>query len=327
MSKAPDPPNPYTTAAAQTQSNKDTAGYNAALNRTNTVTPYGTSTYTQNGTDATGAPLYTNTINLTPQAQSQLDTQLNQNDAIAKLGLGLTDQIGNSINTPLPDTATDGKAAANAYYKNQTDYLDPQFANQQSDMDAKLANQGINQSSNPAAYQRAEDQFGRDKTFAYNQAQNTAIQQGVNQQQQAFQLASAIKNQPLNQLSALRSGTQIQNPTFTPAPSATAAGTDVAGIINTNYQQQVANANANNPMNGLFSLGSAAIMASDRRLKRNIRRLGETPVMKLPVYAYEYIWGGGERVGVMAQDVLRVKPDAVVTMPNGFYAVDYGAIG
>ena len=29
------------------------------------------------------------------------------------------------------------------------------------------------------------------------------------------------------------------------------------------------------------------------------------------------------QTGLMAQDVLKVNPDAVVTMPNGFMAVDY----
>ena len=43
----------------------------------------------------------------------------------------------------------------------------------------------------------------------------------------------------------------------------------------------------------------------------------------LPLYLFRYKAGGGVQVGVMAQDVLKVNPDAVVTMPSGFYAVDY----
>lgn len=46
--KAPAAPDPVATAGAQTQSNKDTAYWNAVLNNVNQVTPYGNLTYTQN---------------------------------------------------------------------------------------------------------------------------------------------------------------------------------------------------------------------------------------------------------------------------------------
>ena len=42
----------------------------------------------------------------------------------------------------------------------------------------------------------------------------------------------------------------------------------------------------------------------------------------LKVYEFDYICGERSR-GVMAQDVPGVAPEAVVTMPNGYYAVDY----
>ena len=53
---APPPPDPYATSAAQTQSNQQTAAYNAAINRGNTITPYGSSTYTTRTDPTTGAP-------------------------------------------------------------------------------------------------------------------------------------------------------------------------------------------------------------------------------------------------------------------------------
>lgn len=83
---------------------------------------------------------------------------------------------------------------------------------------------------------------------------------------------------------------------------------------------------------GLGGLGlklpGAGAAASDRRLKRNIDKLGELP-SGLGVYAYHYLWDEDEsprRLGVMAQEVLGVNPAAVLTMPNGFLAVDYGAL-
>ena len=49
--KAPKAPDPNVVSAAQTRSNQDTASYNAALNRTNTYTPAGSSEFTVTGTD------------------------------------------------------------------------------------------------------------------------------------------------------------------------------------------------------------------------------------------------------------------------------------
>jgi hypothetical protein len=48
--------------------------------------------------------------------------------------------------------------------------------------------------------------------------------------------------------------------------------------------------------------------------------------MGLPLYAFRYIWGGPVRVGVMAQDVLKVRPEAVIKGADGFLRVNYGAL-
>jgi hypothetical protein len=54
---APPPPNPYATAAAQSAANKDTAKYEAGLNRYNIVNPFGTTTWSQQApAPAAGAP-------------------------------------------------------------------------------------------------------------------------------------------------------------------------------------------------------------------------------------------------------------------------------
>jgi hypothetical protein len=74
-------------------------------------------------------------------------------------------------------------------------------------------------------------------------------------------------------------------------------------------------------MGGLFGLGSAGIMASDRRLKKNIVPLGE--VDGLTLYRFEYIDAPREHVGFMADEVAERFPDAVHEMPGGFLAVDY----
>lgn len=78
---------------------------------------------------------------------------------------------------------------------------------------------------------------------------------------------------------------------------------------------------------GMGSVPTAAFgaFASDRRLKRDVEKLGERPD-GIGVYAFRYLWSKAQHIGVMAQEVLKVKPEAVVTMPNGFYAVDYARL-
>ena len=96
--KAPTPPDPNVVSAAQTASNKDTAGYNAALNRYDVYTPLGSSVYTTNGTDpATGAPLYRQDINLTPEAQAQWQQEQAQNSRMNNLAGSLMGQVEDSL--------------------------------------------------------------------------------------------------------------------------------------------------------------------------------------------------------------------------------------
>jgi hypothetical protein len=65
---------------------------------------------------------------------------------------------------------------------------------------------------------------------------------------------------------------------------------------------------------------------SDARLKRDIVALGELPD-GLHLYRYRYLWSSRLYVGVMAQEVLAVAPDAVVRGNDGYLRVDYGRLG
>lgn len=460
MSKAPAPPDPYAVSAAQTQSNQQTAAYEASLNRVNQVTPLGSSTW--NGT----GPGATQTVSLTPDAQADLTNQLRQDANLSGLGDHLATQAGTSLQGQLntaslpslsggpgmlghvtTDFAPTGQLASapgavgqtqssldyshapqvsnnfnaltqqaqNAVYNQATSRLDPQFANAQSDLNSSLANQGVVQGSE--AYQRAQDEFARQKTDAYNQANYSAIgagnqlegqlygqslagrQQAVGeantqgafansaQQQQydqalqnagftnaaqaqqygqnmgaaqfgnsaqAQQYAQALQSNalndqaraqglteqtnlqelPLNELNALRSQTQVQQPTFSSVPTSTVAPTNTAANTWNAYNAQVAN--SNNFMNGLFGMAGAGLQAagnaggfaalfSDKRLKRNLKRIGKT-LGGLAIYEFQYRWSKVRHVGVIAQDALRLQPEAVLVHPSGYLMVDYARV-
>jgi hypothetical protein len=73
-----------------------------------------------------------------------------------------------------------------------------------------------------------------------------------------------------------------------------------------------------------FGLQAAPLLFSDRRVKEDVKRVGETDE-GLPVYTYRYKGGDTVHMGVMAQDVQKKKPEAVHNV-GGLLAVDYGAI-
>lgn len=146
----------------------------------------------------------------------------------------------------------------------------------------------------------------------------------------AMQEQFAYRNQPLNEISALMSGSQVSQPQWAQSAQSNIPTTDYAGLVQQNYQAklqawQQAQASKQGVLGGLFGLGSSLIAASDRRLKTDIERVGTGP-LGLAVYVFRYVWGGPLRLGFMAQEVARVLPEAVLSMPNGYLAVDYGKV-
>ena len=88
-----------------------------------------------------------------------------------------------------------------------------------------------------------------------------------------------------------------------------------------------ANAGAFNQTIGTAVGVGTGIAFSDRRVKENIELVGQlTP--EIGLYEFEYIGGNGSRYrGVMADEVLKVMPEAVVTSDRGYMAVVYSMLG
>jgi hypothetical protein len=207
--------------------------------------------------------------------------------------------------------------------------------NQAQGANTQLSNQAMQQNyANQLAGQQQNNQAAQ-QMFANQMAGANLSNQA---QQQAYNQAMTQYNMPLNTLSALRSGSQVQNPTFVnSAQQATTGGADILGATQMGYNAQMGNFNAQqaaqqNLNSGLMGLGGAGILAfSDIRMKENIKQVDWLP-NGLPVYTYEYkpkfkdIAGHGVHIGVMAQEVELVQPDAVITNANGYKMVNYGAL-
>lgn len=299
------------------------------MGNVNQVTPNGSLNYDQTGTykwndPYTGAsydiPTFTATQTLSPAQQALNDTNVQTQQNLSATARDQSAFLQDYLGHPA-DLSND--AVSQKLFDLGRTRLDPMFATQRDQLSADLANKGIMIGSK--AYDTAVQQQGQKENDAYNQLL-------LNGQGQAFQEAAAARNQPINEITALLSGSQVSQPNFVNANEPTIPTTDVAGIINNNYAQQMqaANYNANqvaqqnaftsNILGGMFGLG-AGYLRSDRRTKTNIRKVGKLD-NNLTVYAFNYIEGGPTMLGVMADEVEVVKPDAVISH-DGIQYVDY----
>lgn len=111
-----------------------------------------------------------------------------------------------------------------------------------------------------------------------------------------------------------------------------------ANQLASNYALQKAQMDAANNNSGLFgtisqgigmagSIGQAAlpfVLASDRRLKENIKKLDE--IDGFNIYEFNYIGSLEKQVGVIAQEMLEKCPECVIEANDGYYKVDYSKL-
>ena len=331
----PQAPDPFAVAQAQTGYNINTANAQNLLNNVNQHTPYGDVIYYQNGVQRVGAspgtpdtpstggfwngsswqstggskgtpategwdvPTYTRQVELNPRIQ------------------GLVNSIPNK---PLD---LSWGSLQNNIFGLERNSLDPYWKQQTEQQNQSLANQGLTPGSQ--GYTAQQTQFGINKGNAYDQAMLSA-------QGQAAQDLSQEYMSPINALAGLAGAVGGNGPSATAqvAPSpyaqieqsnyATGAGIYEAALKAQSDQQIAQQKAQSDMMGGLFGLGGnllgaiPGIMASDRRLKTDIKRLGTDEATKLPMYSYRYKDDPKtypKVVGPMAQDVEKQYPGSV----------------
>lgn len=251
------PPAPdYASAAEKTASgNLDAARLQTKANRINQVTPYGSLTYTHAGDDPDGG--WSQNLNLTAAGQGLLDQQNKTSAGLANLQDSAMARVAAGQSQPFDYRSV--QDVQDASYGAQTARLDPQWQQNEDRLRAQLANQGIGVGSEAAANEFRN--FNQGKNDAYTNARLAAI----NTAPQTLQMASALRSQPLNELNALRTGSQVQNPTFSSVPQqALTQGANYLGAADMGYNAALDATNASNAgdnalMGGLFSLGGAAL--------------------------------------------------------------------
>ena len=235
-SPSPPPAPDYAGAAVAQQKSQMSSQY----------TPYGNQVYSSDPNSPSG---YQSTISLAPSAQNTLDSQMALSQNLGNLANQQLGQVNQQYSNPMDLSSV--QKVADQSYADQTARLDPQWKQNKEQFDAQMANQGI--TAGGEAYDNAARDFGQQRNDAYTQAR----QQATANMPQTYQLASSIYNQPLNTLNAIRTGAQIQNPTFSSPPGANYTGAAQAtGQYNQGlYNSQVGQQNSFN--SGLMSLGGA----------------------------------------------------------------------
>ena len=288
---APAPIDYAAQAKAQGAANVETAIKQGYINNPNVYSPAGSQLVTFD--PSTNQP--TVRQSLTPTAQSTFETQQRVQQLLAKLGETGTATAQDVIGKPFAPTGTAGqelqtrldtsalaRAPVNAGMTGQEAImrrLQPQLERQQASMENQLANQGI--TPNSEAYRTAQTQAAQNRNDLLSQAalqgigldtqaratgfneqqSQMAAQNAAQQQELSRQLA--MRGQPLNEISGLLSGSQIQMPQFQSyqaaqvAPPPIFAGAQAQGQQNMQqYGIQSANVNASNA--GLYNLLGAA---------------------------------------------------------------------
>lgn len=250
---APPPaPDPVATAKAQTDSNVKTATTQQQLNMVDQTNPYGTQSYTQNGTWADGTPRYSMNTTLSAPEQRNQEQQWEFDNLTNTLGINQTKKLTGLLDTPfkLDNAATEGRLMELGRAR-----LDPILQQRNAALESKLYNQGVMPGTE--AYDRAMREDTQGQNDAYNQLLLTGRGQAASE-------LTAERNQPINEITALMSGGQVNQPQFGNTPQTGVANTDIAGITQQGYENALIpwkqkNAQQQAMMGGLFSLGGAAL--------------------------------------------------------------------
>lgn len=242
----------YTGAAQQqAQSSKETTTMQNFANRPNQQTPWGGTTWTPTSTTdpSTGQQVtqWTQNLNLTPDSQHALDSQLQVQSGRSDIANSVlprvqqemstpwdfsqfTPRAGGDMNTPTLDTSAPTQTTRNfdpnqfsaerdQFIAAQRKLMDPYHDQNRQLLDSKLINQGITQGS--AAYEQAKreqaDQFARDdlQAIAGGQQEQLAMHNaGLAQEGQAFG-QDVASQQAGNQAQQAQQGVDITGANFT----------------------------------------------------------------------------------------------------------------
>lgn len=251
---APPPPDYVGAANAQGVANVEAARATARLNNPSFSNPYGGRTV-QYGYNGDPDQVYINDT-LTPLGQQRFDQEQRINSGLGGIAEGGINRVGNMLGTQFDMSQVAGRPDLNNTFsrdqmtKSIIDRNQPMMDQRRAAMNTQLSNQGIFQGSD--AYKNAQDDLARQE----NDFNLAAIQQGGAEQSRQVGLQSGMRNQdiqtqaylrslPLNEINALRTGSQTGMPNFQSyGGGGNVQAADILGATGQQYQGQLGAYNA-----------------------------------------------------------------------------------
>jgi hypothetical protein len=254
--KSPKPPAPLnveSTAKASNKQNLRNAQLQATFNRPDQTDAAGNSiTYKQTGKDRYGNPTYA-----VKQQLGATGKQFQQ--GFSQLGQDYFAGASNLMNNPADYS---NQATENRLVDLGSRRLDPRFQQEENALRQRLANQGLDPTSEAFASQFK--QFGENKNDAYNQL----YLQGRGQ---AFNEAVTGRQQQVGELQSLAApglnyGSSVVNPNPVAVPQVGVQNTDIAALQMANQQGLMQNYQAKQQqqqamLGGLASIGGSILSA------------------------------------------------------------------
>lgn len=266
---APKPPDYAGAAREQGAANVEAARATAQLSNPNVISPYGTQTVTYQG----DIPTMTQTFSPEQQALYERNNRVQQ--MLADLGITgagvLGDVIGGNIDFgSLPAGPGDSQATRQKVIDAMMGRANENFARREEDVNSTLVAQGIRPGTE--AYSREMQRIDQARNDARQQAEIAAggeasrdFQMDAERRRTGLAELLAGRQTPLNEITALMSGSQVANPFSqiggyqagaVTQPPPLFAGTQAQWNADMDrYNQQAASAGG--MMSGLFGLGSA----------------------------------------------------------------------
>src|SRR5690606_36321083 len=172
-------------------------------------------------------PTFTATQTLSPEQQAIKDQTTGAQQNLAGLANQQSGFLQDYLSKPFEYNNQD---AENWAYDLASQRILPQQQRNEEALRTRLLNSGIREGS--SAWNAEMQRMTNANTDQMNQLALSGRAQG-------FQEAQASRNQPINEITALVSGSQVSQPNFVNANMPTIPTTDVAGIINQDYQNQL----------------------------------------------------------------------------------------
>jgi hypothetical protein len=237
-----------------------------------------------------------------------------------------------------------GQGVVNANLNNSGQAQEFQQGAQSTQINNAAAGQTAQQNQSQAAFENTSSQAQFQQLMQRAQAGDSRALQELQAQIQAGSFNNANRTgamtemitqrgQPLNELNALLRGNQVSMPSFPGAPNSNAGSgqaADLTGAMNSSYgaaldASNAKNAGTNSAMSSAASLAMMYMMFSDERLKEEITTIGVLSTGVRVVY-YRYRGLLGRWIGVIAQELALVQPEAVSLHPSGYLMVDYSKV-